>query len=399
MGSPALNGSMNLIFMGGFSYPHGMAGTKRIQNIIDALKMYPDVRTRVVLQRQSGEESTLSGVHRGVPYETVMGNTVRAKMLVLLPILYFRTISILRRAFQPREQNIIYHYGPLFVDSIVPLFFAKKCGYKIVFDINEDYTLMKGTYQSYYELLRVNVASWFMPSTKLLASGIIAISCYLEEKWKSYSQDKVPVHYMPISVDLNQYPEKPTHIHGATVLFYAGSFGNKDGVDILLDAFDMLAARNKDVRLVLTGKGNRDAINKFVRRWRSSPYADRIEYKGYLDELSYYKLLNDIDIPCMTRVDLAFAHAGFPFKLGEFLASGKPVVASRVSDVPKFFSDKINAMLVQPGSSSDVCEAVEFLINNPDKAAEIGNRGREEAKALFDYKEQGRSLRAFLQRL
>ena len=69
-----------------------------------------------------------------------------------------------------------------------------------------------------------------------------------------------------------------------------------------------------------------------------------------MDEKDYYSLLNNADIPCMTRVDLAFANAGFPFKLGEYLAAGKPVIASRVSDVDRFLVNGQNAMLVNPGS-------------------------------------------------
>jgi glycosyltransferase involved in cell wall biosynthesis len=129
----------------------------------------------------------------------------------------------------------------------------------------------------------------------------------------------------------------------------------------------------------------------------TSPNKDRIEFKGYLDEKDYYSLLNEADIPCMTRVDLAFAHAGFPFKLGEFLATGRPVIASRVSDIERFLVDKHNAMLVRPGSSNAVCEAAEFLIDNPESAEVIGSRGREVAKSFFDYRQQGKTLLTFLE--
>ena len=158
----------------------------------------------------------------------------------------------------------------------------------------------------------------------------------------------------------------------------------RTGFPVLLDAFDRLAGRYENVHLVLTGRGDREAMKEFFARMEISPHKDRIEFKGYLDEKDYYSLLNDADIPCMTRVDFAFAHAGFPFKLGEFLATGKPVIASRVSDVDMFLANGHNAMLVQPGSSTEVCEAAEFFINNPESAAAIGLRGREVAKSLFE---------------
>lgn len=138
-------------------------------------------------------------------------------------------------------------------------------------------------------------------------------------------------------------------------------------------------------------------MKEFSARMERSPHKDRIDFN--LDEKDYYSVLNDVDIPCMTRVDLPFAHAGFPFKLGEFLATGKPVIASRVSDVDRFLVHGHNAMLVRAGSSTEVCEAAEFLIDHPETAAAIGARGREAAKLYFDYKQQGKALRAFLENL
>ena len=55
------------------------------------------------------------------------------------------------------------------------------------------------------------------------------------------TQGKVPIHYLPISVDLNSFPEKQYGINSTVSLFYAGSFGKKDGLPVLLDAFDRLA--------------------------------------------------------------------------------------------------------------------------------------------------------------
>ena len=385
--------------MGTFTYPRGMAGTKRIQNVINALKQYPEISTRVILQRQSTEHNILSGVHGGTPYETVMGDLLRAKMFVALPLLCYRTIAALKKAFLPDHKNVIYFYGPLFFESIVPLRYAKRLGYKIVFDVIEDYSLTKGVSRSSYLYARSAIANQFSTRIKNLAAGTIAISSCLEEKCRMLTQGKVPVHYLPISVDMDCFPEKSGRMNPTVSLFYAGSFGKKDGLSVLLDAFDRLAGRYENIRLVLTGRGDREAMKEFSARMELSPHKDRIEFKGYLGEKDYYSSLNDADIPCMTRADLAFAHAGFPFKLGEFLATGKPVIASRVSDVDRFLVHGHNAMLVRAGSGTEICDAAEFLMENPESAAAIGARGREVAKSVFDYKQQGKALLEFIESL
>ncbi len=391
---------VNLVFMGGFTYPGGMAGTKRIQNAINSLKEYPHVATRVIVQRQSAGENILSGVHEGTPYETVRGDLLRARMFVELPILYYRTIATLKRALRPDHKNIIYFYGPLFLDSLVPLVYAQRLGYKIVFDVIEDYALTKDISGSFYGYVKCGLTSLLSSKIKSLSAGIIVISSHLGKKYRMLTPGAVPVHYIPISVDMDRFPEKTIGVKPTVSLFYAGTFGKKDGLPVLLDAFDRLAMKHRNVHLVLTGRGvDREAMKDFFARMEISPHKDRIEYKGYLDERAYYLSLNEADIPCMTRVNLTYAHAGFPFKLGEFLATGKPVIASRVSDVDKFLVHGHNAMLVQPGSSADIYEAAAFLIENPESAAAIGVRGREVAEAFFDYRKQGKALLTFLENL
>lgn len=390
---------INLVVMGTFTYPRGMAGTKRIQNMINSLKEYPDLATRVILQRQSSLDNVISGVHEGTPYETVMGDLFRSKMLTALPILCYRTIAALKRAFRPDHKNVIYFYGPLFLESVIPLIYAEKFGYKVVFDVIEDFSLTNEVSLSSYQYVRSNLASLLSSQIKNLCAGLIVISSYLEEKSLNLTQGKVPIHYLPISVDMNSFPEKQYGATSTVSLFYAGSFGKKDGLPVLLEAFDRLAGCYENLRLVLTGRGDSEAMSNFFDRLKKSPYKERIDFKGYLEEKDYYSLLNGAAIPCMTRIDLGFAHAGFPFKLGEFLATGRPVIASRVSDVDRFLTHGHNAMLVKAGSSNEICKAVEFLINNPESAASIGMRGREVAQSFFDYKKQGKALFTFLANL
>jgi len=383
--------------MGVFTYPYGMAGTKRVQNVITSLKAYPDVSVRVILQRQASADNVLSGVHEGTPYETVMGDLLRGRMLAALPLLCGKTIAALHRAYQPDRKNIIYHYGPLFLESVVPLMFAKRRGYKIVFDVIEDYELTQDVSRSLYQYLRSAIANRLSALIQDLSSGIVVISSYLEKKCLNFTRRKVPVLYMPISVDIALFPKKPCVRKSTVSLLYAGSFGKKDGMPILFGAFDYLAGKYDNVRLILTGRGDSAALKELLTRIERSPFRRRIEYRGYLDEQDYYSVLNDADIPCMTRVDVAFAQAGFPFKLGEFLATGKPVIASRVSDVDRCLVHGRDAMLVQAGSCEEVCAAAEYLINNPEAAAVMGARGREVAEELFDIKQQGKALKAFLE--
>jgi len=391
--------ALNIIFLGEFEYPQGMAGTKRIQHAIDGIRHASDVSICVIVLRQSSKANILNGCHKGISYETIMGDLLRFRMILLFPLLYLKAKRALKRALLPDHENIIYNYGPPNLFNIGILAYAQRLGYKIVFDIVEDYSTAKKLSRSIFHRIKMIWINYLNRHVKHLASGIVVISSHLQKKYEDLSEGEVPLHYRPISVDFDRYPSSPMRISNPLTLFYSGTFGMKDGVIVLLEAFDVLAERHTTIRLVLTGKGSYEVLNPVLARIKASPYKDRIEYKGYLDDDAYYAALNAAEIPCMTRINIDYAQAGFPFKLGEFLATGKPVIASRISDVEALLEDRREAVLVEPGDSSEIVKSVEYLIAHPADAFAIGERGRARARELFDYRKQGQSLLEFLRDL
>jgi len=320
-------------------------------------------------------------------------------MALLFPLFYLKARHAIKRAFRSDYNNIIYNYGPPDLFNVRILYYAQRLGYKILFDIVEDYDTALDISNSLSHRMKTIGINYLNHHIEHLASGIIIISSRLQKKYENISRDKIPLHYCAISVDFDRYPSNVKYFSNPPTLFYSGSFGKKDGVHVLLEAFDKLAAKHAAIRIVLTGRGSDEALNPVLTRIKASPYKDRIEYKGYLDDDAYYAALNAADIPCMTRINIKYAQAGFPFKLGEFLATGKPVIASRVSDVECMLENRREAMLVEPGDSDGIVAAAEYLIGNPDQAAAIGMKGRAKAKILFDHRKQGQALLTFLRRL
>lgn len=390
---------LNIVILGEFSYPYGMAGTKHMRYVADALRAHSDTSVRVVVLRQSGKQNVLAGVHAGIPYETVISDSLWARITRMAPVLHKKARQTVRKVFRPDMKNILYIYGPPSFDNLPAIRYARRLGYRVVFYIVEDYDLAVGISKS----LRFRIKNgYFRYTTNRIASladGVTVVSTHLERKFRKLTSGAIPIHYQPISIDLSHYPNRPQRFGDPLTLFYSGSFGMKDGVSVLLEAFDTIATKRKNVRLVLVGKGTREVMKPVLSQIQASPYRDRIECKGYLDDDTYHATLNATDIPCMVRINIGYAHAGFPFKLGEFLATGKPVIASCVSDVECMLENNREAILVEPGDSRGIAMAAERLIANPDEAAVIGERGRKKARVLFDHQMQGRSLLAFLRRL
>lgn len=54
---------------------------------------------------------------------------------------------------------------------------------------------------------------------------------------------------------------------------------------------------------------------------------------GRFNEKEYYQELANADVLLMIRTNSSFANAGFPYKLGEYIATQNPVICTNVSDI------------------------------------------------------------------
>jgi glycosyltransferase involved in cell wall biosynthesis len=387
--------SVNVIFLGNFLYPEGMAGTKRIQYFVDSVRAIRGNVVRILLLRQSqpGNHASQSvGVFKGVSYQTIGADLQSGWRLPWRLSRYLLEGSVFLRNHRLHGyRNILFVYGEPNLENIFFILLARVLGYRVIIDVVEDFYLIPGNARV---AARLKAASsrFFSKHMGWFADGMIVISTYLREKFVEIGVGKFPVFLIPVSVDINKVTSSDEGFHNPVRIFYSGSFGEKDGVDKLIRAFEKCSQKCPDVELMLTGKGIKERIDTIENQIAQSPLANRIRYLGFLPDERYFDLLNSSDILCVVRVKSDFADRGFPFKLGEFLATGRPVIASRMGDVPSYLSHKKSAYLVEPGSIESIALALEFLVENEEMALSIGQGGRRVAEEKFDARVNGRKL-------
>jgi len=388
-------GSVNIVFLGNFLYPEGMGAAKRVQHFINGVRADPNNLASVLLLRQGHagrDDGRLAGVHEDVPYLTI-GANLHADWR--LPWNLFRYLvqgcRYLWRARRLGWRNIVFLYGEPNLENIVFVIFARMSGYRLIVDVVEDFYLLSDN-ASLASRLKAASARFTAKHMAWFADGLIAISTYLTEKFTRISDGSFPVRMIPVSVDISRVSASVAEFHRPVRILYAGSFGEKDGVEGLIAAFECCARKFPEIELIMVGKGMQERIEVVRSRISESPQAEHIRYLGFLADQEYFDLLGGCDIPCVVRVQSEFANRGFPFKLGEFLATGRPVIASRVGDIPSYLTDKHNAVLVEPGSVDSITVALEYLLGNQQEALSIGRAGRKVAEAQFDGHSNGRKL-------
>jgi glycosyltransferase involved in cell wall biosynthesis len=229
-----------------------------------------------------------------------------------------------------------------------------------------------------------------------MVDGIVVISSYLERKFRSKFEGKIPIIHLPVSaINIIKTPAKLTSREESIKILYSGTYGKKDGVFYILNSMKKISEKYNRIKLYLTGNPSLRVREK-VSNLELNNF---IVYTGFLSEEEYFSTLHSSDILLMTRVNTRYANAGFPFKIAEYLASGKPVIATKISDIEYYLEDNKNAILIQPNNSDEITSAVEKIINDRDNAERIGLNGKNVAKEHFNPEKHANQLMQFILKL
>ena len=90
----------------------------------------------------------------------------------------------------------------------------------------------------------------------------------------------------------------------------------------------------------------------------------------------YYAMSDVVVVPSIQEA--------FGLVVSEAMACGKPIVGSDVGGIRDQIINGYNGFLVSPKSPDEIAERILWLLENPDEATKMGQRGREIVERKFD---------------
>jgi glycosyltransferase involved in cell wall biosynthesis len=165
------------------------------------------------------------------------------------------------------------------------------------------------------------------------------------------------------------------------------------GQAVLLEACARLVARGIEVRCDLVGDGpDRGAL---LRRARRLGLAERVHFHGACPREQVAACLRETDVAVVPSVPTRDGRReGIPVALMEAAASGRPVVASRLSGIPEAIEDGVEGILVAPGDADALADALARLARDPGLRGRLGTAARERMLRDFDLATNARTLAA-----
>ncbi len=209
------------------------------------------------------------------------------------------------------------------------------------------------------------------------AEGVIVVSRDLEAKVVRLTQGHVkrlkyipcagfdPALFFPRS---SSESRASLNVSGdARIVVFVGNLVPIKGVDLLIDAWKTLCQRELvggDDRLVIIGDGI--CRGDLERRVNVAGISSTVRFVGAIPQGEVSRGLAAADLLCLPSYN-----EGTPNVVVEALASGIPVVATRVGGVPELVSDGVNGLLVSPGNSSALADCLAAALSRSWDRARI----------------------------
>lgn len=191
--------------------------------------------------------------------------------------------------------------------------------------------------------------------------------------------ERVPharIRVIPNGIDATAY--RPAHRRAFHRITMVAKLRREKAHEVLIEAAARLAPRFRGLQFQLAGNGPREAELRALVRTRG---LDReFTFMGHREDIPALLESSDIFV-------LPSRSEAFPNGVLEAMAAGLPVVTTCVGGLRELVDHGRTGLLVQPDDPRALADAIASLVENPDRAMEIGRAARRhvEARYAFDH--------------
>jgi glycosyltransferase involved in cell wall biosynthesis len=184
---------------------------------------------------------------------------------------------------------------------------------------------------------------------------------------------------------------------------FAGRVSPEKGLHVLMEAFKIVVAREPEAELVIAGGAyippisfivdlSSDPVVRDLRRFYATDYMEylRNQAKAIADRVTFTGFINHKDLASLLRQADIFVQPSvwgepFPLSVIEAMTAELPVIASRTGGLPEAVMNHKTGLLVEPNSPAALADAMLRLIDDREKARQMGSNGAARASDLFSW--------------
>jgi len=271
-------------------------------------------------------------------------------------------------------------------------------GTPVILDIDDweiSFYLNRGFWSRFVKFLNVTKPNsffwtWLLEFFIFYADGKTTVSTFLKQKFGGV----VIPHVKDTDLfDPERYNDGTLKaslgLEGKKIVMFAGTPREHKGVRDALDA--VMQIDDPDLMMVVVG-GDQDGV--YEKRLKNIG-SDRLLILGRVafEEMPRYLMMADV-VVIPQRQDPG-AVGQLPSKLFDAMAMAKPIVTSRISDIPEIVNGC--GIVVTPGSVSELSGAISFFLHNPEEGSRMGRKARKRCVDLYSVSTAKRTLKGLIE--
>jgi glycosyltransferase involved in cell wall biosynthesis len=211
------------------------------------------------------------------------------------------------------------------------------------------------------------------------ARVITTSSHFLADRTRRYTDKEI--HVVPFGVDCRVFRSSGrVNASSVVTLGFVKRLEAHYGPEHLIRAMGLIAAKYPQTKLLMAGSG--EMRGQLEALTRQLDLTRNISFLGTIEHRLIPEFLTNVDIFVMPSIWEGLGVAAIEAEAMEI-----PVVASRVGGVPEVVLDGESGILVEPGDSEQLAQAILTLIENPALRRQMGKRGRMHVLANYRWED------------
>ena len=386
---------MKIAYLGIIDVTAESAETRHVFEMCEAWNRLGHVVTLFVPNAEGGPS-------QGLGTRVVKMQTFGLRRGFLLTLVY-NVVSIfyLLKEFSSKRLNIVYTRQTML--EFIPLLFLKRLGVRYIAEVNGLDSEQKRLYGMAAWKIRLSESLYGI--CYALADSIVAVTDeirqYLAHRHPG-TQGKThvvsnganvevskPVNKLEACRELGFDPEK-------TYFVFVGSLKKWHGVENAILSIERLIDDDGGTTLLIVGDGPEKAyLQRVVNRKglnRNVAFVGQVQYRRvplYIGAATACLALFERERNDRTGLS--------PLKIFEYMACGKPVVATDVGNLRRIIGRHECGLIVKPGDIDAMSEALRELARKPELARKLGENGRQAAVRHYSWSKISEQVSAILQ--
>lgn len=390
---------MNIVIICRFPFPIGYSGTNRIISYSRGLiELGCQVSVLVLCKTEKNKNAinkNTKGIYQGIYFEYIPKSTIKSESKIGKAIDLIRdSLCSFIHIFKLSKDSSIDVFlisSDLCYDVYVFSMLGRKNKNQKVFWIVDEFPIPIRYGRDSISLLS---SALFRLALRRL-NGQISMTKIVNEYYKNLAGHQFPSLIMPMTVEPDRFVYLSNNIQDSKTITYIGNMEiYKDSLDILIKAYYLFWKERKDYELCLVGDGkDTPKLKKYVNQMGIS---ESVIFTGSVNRDEIPCVLSNSSILILARTNNKRAMGGFPTKLGEYLASGKPVIVTNVGEISEYLTDKQNAYIIEPNNIEALYNCFKYVADHYEEAINVGLEGKKLAEGIFNYKSQAIRMYDFI---